>query len=259
MPWARLNTEYSIHWVQHTQSTAYTEYYIHRILHQPMMDQLPLPASLSSLGRPCCTQFSTFAQLRVDHWIESQLLSRLAPSWITASRMNSSWYASNLTRSWPPSASSNWFDHRLQVYLQSCTITATTFPQSPPSSVSPNSLDHGLQVHLQTGAVTAFKCISNLVQLRHWSPHDHRLEGILKFIYFRPPKISPNSLDYGLGVNFKVHSIKVWWNGVARRRTAHLQHSNTSRLVSQGISWQSAVPAQWAEEVGGRIWRDTRL
>jgi len=35
MPWSRVNTEYSIHRVQHTPSTAYTEYGIHRVLHHP--------------------------------------------------------------------------------------------------------------------------------------------------------------------------------------------------------------------------------
>ena len=58
-------TEYSIHRVQHTPSTVYTEYSIHRVLHHPNINCLPLAASLSSLGRPCCTQLSTPPQLRV--------------------------------------------------------------------------------------------------------------------------------------------------------------------------------------------------
>jgi len=66
-------TEYSIHQVQHTPCTASTEYCIHRILHHPKINCLPLSASFPSLGRPCCTQFSTFPQLRVNQWIESQL------------------------------------------------------------------------------------------------------------------------------------------------------------------------------------------
>jgi hypothetical protein len=67
-------TEYSIHRVQHTPSTAYTEYSIHRVqhtedrihcvLHHTKMDCLPFTASLSALSGPCCTQFSTFPQLR---------------------------------------------------------------------------------------------------------------------------------------------------------------------------------------------------
>ena len=45
----------SSHRVQHTPSTAHTEYCIHRVLHHPKIDCLPLPASLSSLSGPCCT------------------------------------------------------------------------------------------------------------------------------------------------------------------------------------------------------------
>jgi len=66
MPWSRVNTEYSIHWVQPVRSsaytedsihrsTAYTEFCIHRVLRHPMIGCLLLPASLSSLPRPCCS------------------------------------------------------------------------------------------------------------------------------------------------------------------------------------------------------------
>jgi len=44
-------------------NTAYTEYCIHCVLHHPKIDCLPLPASLSSLSRPWCPQFSTFPHL----------------------------------------------------------------------------------------------------------------------------------------------------------------------------------------------------
>jgi len=59
-------TEYSIHRVQHTPSTAYTEYSLRRVLHHPMIDCLCLPASLSALSGPWCTQFSTFPELWVN-------------------------------------------------------------------------------------------------------------------------------------------------------------------------------------------------
>jgi len=72
-------TEYSIDWVQHTLSTAYSEYCIHRILHHPKIYCLPLLASLSSCGRPYCTELSIFPQLRVNQRIESQHPSRLPP------------------------------------------------------------------------------------------------------------------------------------------------------------------------------------
>jgi len=41
-------TDYSIHWVQHTSSTAYTEYCIDCILHHPKIYYLLLRASLSA-------------------------------------------------------------------------------------------------------------------------------------------------------------------------------------------------------------------
>ena len=89
-----------------TPSTAYNDYCIHCVLHHANTNCLPLPASLSSVGRPCCTEFSTFPPLRVNQWIQSQLPSRL-PSRTTASRLTAPRYCSNLARSWPPSASLN--------------------------------------------------------------------------------------------------------------------------------------------------------
>jgi len=35
MPWSGVNTEYRIHQVQHTQSTAYIKYSIHQVQHRP--------------------------------------------------------------------------------------------------------------------------------------------------------------------------------------------------------------------------------
>jgi hypothetical protein len=48
MPLSRVDTEYSIHRVRPTPSTAHTEYCIHRVLHHPKSDCLPLPASLAA-------------------------------------------------------------------------------------------------------------------------------------------------------------------------------------------------------------------
>jgi len=71
MRWSRVNNEHSIHRVQHTPSTEYTEYGMHRILYHPKTNCRPLPASLPFLGRPCCIQFTTFPPFRVNQWIES--------------------------------------------------------------------------------------------------------------------------------------------------------------------------------------------
>jgi len=145
MPWSRVNTEYIIHRVQHTPSTAYIEYRIHWVLHTPRtciiprLTVFPLPASLSSLGIPCCIQFSTFQQLRVEEWIESQLQSRLPPELPPPD--------------WPPpSTPPISLDHGLQVHSK--------LAWSQPPSVSLNSHDYGLQVR----TITAPKCISKLAQ-----------------------------------------------------------------------------------------------
>jgi len=71
---------------------------------------------------------------------------------------------SKLARSWPPSASPNWLDDDLQVYLPTRSIKASKFiyklARSRPPSVSPNSLEYNLQMHLQTRSITASKRIS---------------------------------------------------------------------------------------------------
>jgi len=189
MPWSRVDTQYSIHQVQHTPCTAYTEYCIHRILHHSKMDSLPLPASFSALSGPCCTEFSTFPQLQVNQWIESQLPSQipsdlpppdslppdsLPPDWLppdwppsdqqppdllppsaslSSLDLSVSMCISKLAWARPPSAFLSSLDLSLQVFLQTCSITASkpisesTRAQSP--SASTNMLDHGHQVHLE--------------------------------------------------------------------------------------------------------------
>ena len=142
-------TEYSIHRVQHTLSTAYTEYCIHRVRHHPKIDCLP--ASLSSRGRPCCTPLSTFPQLRVNQWIESQLLSRLPPKLPPPD--------------WPPpSTPPISLDHGLQVRLQPCSITASKCISKLTQLRPPSLHDYGLQVHLQTRMITTSKCVLKLAQ-----------------------------------------------------------------------------------------------
>ena len=128
MRWSRVNTEHSIHRVLYTPSTLYTGYCIYRILHHLKIDCLPLPASLPALSGPCCTQFSTFPQLRVDQWIESRLPSHMPPRLPPPD---------SLPPDWPPS------------------------DQSPPILI-----DHGHQVHLQTRSMTAYKCILEFTRSR---------------------------------------------------------------------------------------------
>ena len=103
--------------------------------------------------------------------------------------------ASKFTRSWPPSASTHSLDHYLQVHVQTRLITPSKciskLARSQPSSVSLHSPDYGLQVHLQSRSITASNCISKLAR----SP---------------PPSASPNSLDHGPGVYPWVHSILIF-------------------------------------------------
>jgi len=98
-------------------------------------------------------------------WIESQ--HRCGPS--TASK-----YLSNL-------------DHGLQVYIQSCWITASkcisNLTRSQPWSESPDSLDYSLQV----STIMAPKCIFQLIRI--WLP-----------------SVSPNTLDNGLQVRMIIGS-----------------------------------------------------
>jgi len=50
----------------------------------------------------------------------------------------------------------------------------------------------------------------------------------------------------------------VWWNGGARRQTAHHQRSATPHMVSKGNSWQRADLARRVLEEGERTSRDTQ-
>ena len=167
MQWSWVNTEYSIHRVQHTLSTAYTDYSIHQVLHHPMIDCLPLPATLSSLGRPDCTQLSTFPRLQVNQWIESQLLSHLPPDLPPPDRR-------------PPSTSPMSIDHGPQVHLQPHSIMASKWifkrAQSRPPcaslsyTISAPKCNSKLAWSWPPSAslsytISATKCISDLVDL----------------------------------------------------------------------------------------------
>jgi len=155
-----------------------------------------LPVSLSSLSRPCCTQFATFAQLRVNQRIESPRLSRLQINRLLVLPQSRSILASKCisthAQSWPPSASPKSLDHGLQVHLQSRSIMASNcisnLAQLRSPSASPNSFDHGLQMYLQTRSITVFKCISKLT-------------------WIRPPSASPKSLDQGLQLDLHTQLI----------------------------------------------------
>jgi len=180
MPWSIVHTKYSIHPVQHTLSTAYTEYCLYCVLQYTKINCLPHPPSLSTLGRPCCTQFCTFAHVRVNHWIESQLPSHLHPEL-------------------PPP---EWL---------------------PPSSL-PILLDYGLQVHLQSRSITATMAIPKLARLQPRSWHTNGSKCISKLARWKPPRLSPDSLDYGL----QVHTF-----------TAYKCISKLARSQPPSVSWNT--------------------
>jgi len=191
MPWSRVNTEYSVHRVQHTPSTAYTEYSIHRVKHTLntayteysihrvqhtlssaytaycIFPRSTVPRSqpvFSALSGPCCTKFSTFPQLRVNQWIECQLPPHMPPDLLPPDSLPPDW----LPPDWAPSDQSP--------------------PDQPPPSTPSILIDYGLQVYLPTRSITASKCIS-------------------EFTWSRPPSASPNSLNYNLQVHLWVHLI----------------------------------------------------
>jgi len=208
-----------MHQVQHTPSTAYTEYSIQAVQHAQDCLSSPhshdyeltpessvsfrraslhdrLPSASSPWDRKGDVTFSHSHCCELTNWwIESQHRAHI-PS--TTSK-----YSSNLARSQPPSASAHSLDHGLQLDLSIRLLPASrcisklarSRPRSiskyawlPPSYASPHSLDHGLQVYLWIRSITACKPISKLAQL--WTP-----------------SASSNSLDYGIQVYLEIRLI----------------------------------------------------
>jgi len=201
MPWSWVDTEYSIHRVQHTPSTAYTEYSIHRVQHPPKIICLPFfliitnwplnvpaaPSVASLYDRPPSASspyelkgkvtLSSSHICELTNWCIDSQHPALCPS--TASK-----YLSNIAQSRPPKCITKL--HRL---------------------LPPSSHDHGLQVLFQSCSPTATMCISKLAWLQPASSHNRGLqmqlktssitisESIPKFTQSRPSSVSPNTLD----------------------------------------------------------------
>jgi len=188
---------------QLTLSTAYTEHSIHWVLHTPhtasTQDRLS-PAPSQSLCRRCCTQFSTFLQLRVDQWMESQLPPRLPPElpppdWPPPSTppisfdQGHQWHlqtrsitASKGISKLPWSRTWSSYDQGLRVSMITASKYISKLAQARPSSASRKLLHHGLQVHLQTRSIIASKCIC-------------------KHALLRPPSAFRNSLNHSLQIH----------------------------------------------------------
>jgi len=173
----------SSHRLQHTVSTAYTRYCI-----IPRSTVFPLPASL--LADHVCTQFSKFPQLRVNPWIESQLLSRLPPELPPPDWPPPDWP--------PPSGPSISLNHGLQVHLQTHSITASKciykLARLQPPSASPNSLDQSHQVHLQTCSITPSKYIYNERRQVFWDTRVTEVDRVTGSIYPADPTVDRHHL-----------------------------------------------------------------
>jgi len=197
MSWSCMDTEYSIHRVQHTLSTAYTQDWLPSLQSHDyelttecsfsfwrasLQDQPPSASSQSELKRNVTFSHSHGCVL-TNWWKEYQHLAR-RPSTVSK-------YMSKLARLQPPSL----HNHGLQVRLHSRSIRASEFISKFTWTRPSNLLDYSLQVrmimacqvHLQTRSITASKFP------RSW-----------------PPNASPNLLNQGLQVNIWVHSIVIF-------------------------------------------------
>jgi len=185
-----------------TPSIAYTEYCIHRVLHHPKIHCHPLPASLSSLGGPYCTQLSSFPRLRADQWKLSLLPSHLPTNLPPADRP-------------PPSTHSISIDHRLRAHLQTCSIMASRciseFNLVSASKCISALLHLGLQMHLQTHLITAYKCISGLhdlgLQMHLQTRSIMASKCISEFNWISASKCISALLDLGLQMHLETRSI----------------------------------------------------
>ena len=212
MPWSRVNTEYSIHLVQHTPSTPYTEYSIHRVQHTPSTASTvhsihlvqhtlrPAYTAYCIIPRSSVSRSQPVSHLAAEHVVLNSPHShnyKLTNEWslsscraslpiyrlqidrlkalLQSSSIMASKCISKLARSHPPSVSLNLHYSGLQIRTMTASKVISKLAQSRPRS----SHDHSLQVHLQTGTMTAAKCISKLTRSR-------------------PPSASPNSLDHSI-------------------------------------------------------------
>jgi len=187
----------SWHRVQHTLSTAYTNYSIHQVQHPPKISCLPCilmitcwPLNVASVtGMPPykidCHQLALHDRSKVK-WL---CHIPMAASQLTDEQSLSTQHT---VRQMPPSTCPISHYHIFEVYLQTHLITASKY-------ISPFSLDHVLEVYrqtcsitdfrvawswppnkyLQTHSITASKCISNVSP--PWPPSfvDHSLQVYL--------------------------------------------------------------------------------
>ena len=218
MPWSWLNTEYSIHQVQH----------------HPKMDSLLLPASFPSLGGCCCTQLSTFPQFQVNQWIELQLAWRLPPNCLVPST--------------PPIL----LDHSLQVHRQTRSITTlqlmSEFTQSQSPVASPTSLNHILKVHAQTCPITVSERISKLTLT--WPPSASLSSLDLGLLVHLSTRLITASkyivserlrVDGDTGVTKRESATRSTYSGDSWVDRYHLLSISSGSTQLRGFSWPGSI------------------
>jgi len=201
MLWSWVDTECSMHRVQHTPEIVFLPFII-------TISSWPLNVASASSVPP--SRSTTTSQFSIS---ASKVKSRHQIPTVSRSLINeyslSTWGACHrpppdrtppkvllqshsmkackciikLARSQPPSSSPNFLDHGLQVHIQTRSIPASQciskFTESPSPIASPISVDHVLHVHLWVHLILASMCISKLARSR-------------------PPSASLHSHDFGL-------------------------------------------------------------
>jgi len=178
--------EYSIHRVQHTPSTAYTEYSIHRVQHPPKIVYLPFVLMITSwpvnIASASGVHPSTINRHQPAHQDSLKVIRHChipMVAWQLADE-----YTLNTWRAiqWPPPGTCQMLlDSSPEVLVATRSITASKCMSQPAPLLATSLHHHDLQVHLQTHSIMVSTCISQLTLL--W-----------------PPSVSPNSLNYGLQV-----------------------------------------------------------
>jgi len=246
MPSSWVNTECSIHRVQHTPSAAYTEYSKHQVQHTPKIVSRPFILSnwsgpwnvASASGVPpyrstATSQFSIWGS-KVKSPPHIPTLSSYLPDEYSHSTRRAS-HRLPADRP-PPSTPTISLNHSvLQVHQQTRLITASECISEFTQSRSPipylNSLDHGLQMHLWVHFISVSKCISKLA--RSW-----------------PPSASQNLIDHGLQVNHWVHSISAskCMSKLARSRPPSASLSSRNRDLQWHLQTRSITASECMSE-----------
>ena len=229
MQWSLVTTEYSIHQVQHTPSTAYTKYSIHQVQHTPstaytkysihQVQHTPSTPytqySIHPVQHTLCTAYTEYSIHRVQHTPSTAYTeySRHRVQHTLSTVSSHDWLS--------PTPSQFLISRRAILYSTPYIPTIMSKPMArftsavrPPSrstasrstiskyssnlnwwsspSASSTSLDQSLLVHLGvTGS---------------WPPsespnsHNHGLQVHLRVTQSWPPSESPNSLDHSLQV-----------------------------------------------------------